>query len=162
VSYVSGGENPRINGAYQFPRSRLEPLSARRSAGAVNDRMAARSTNWRQANPVGDGIAATVGSSYAPGGDHDGWLCRHCGGACRFGLSAGCQTLIRHAAASGAILAAPIGMHPAPSLGRLVSAARLPLVAAPDLQSTIRTTVYLTTIASPTDNDLSATMAAKK
>jgi hypothetical protein len=42
------------------------------------------------------------------------------------------------------------------------SAARFPLVAAPDLQSTIRTTVYLTTIAASTDNDLSATSDAKK
>jgi hypothetical protein len=53
-------------------------------------------------------------------------------------------------------------MHPAPALGRLVSAARFPLVAASDLQRTIRTTIYLATIASPTDNDLSATTAAKK
>jgi hypothetical protein len=86
----------------------------------------------------------------------------HCGGAARFGLSAGYQTLIRHAAASGAIFAATIDMHPAPAVGRLVSAARFPLVAAPDLQRTIRTTIYLATIASPTDNDLSATTAAKK
>ena len=86
----------------------------------------------------------------------------HCGGAARFGLSAGYQTLIRHAAASGAIFAATIDMHPAPAVGRLVSAARFPLVAAPDLQRTIRTTIYVATIASPTDNDLSATMAAKK
>ena len=67
-----------------------------------------------------------------------------------------------HAAALGAIFAATIDMHPAPAVGRLVSAARFPLVAAPDLQRTIRTTIYLTTIASPTDNDLSATTAAKK
>jgi hypothetical protein len=58
--------------------------------------------------------------------------------------------------------AAPIGMHPAPANGRLVSAARFPLVAAPDLQSTIRTAVCLATIASPTDNDLLATPAANK
>jgi hypothetical protein len=57
---------------------------------------------------------------------------------------------------------APIGMHPAPAIGRLVSAARFPLVAASDLQSTIRTTVYLATIASTTDNDLLATMSAKE
>jgi hypothetical protein len=57
---------------------------------------------------------------------------------------------------------APIGMHPAPAIGRLVSAARFPLVAAPDLQCTIRTTVYLATIASPTDNDLLATSATNK
>jgi hypothetical protein len=89
-------------------------------------------------------------------------LCRHCGYACRLGLSAECQTLIRHAAATGAIFAATIGMHPTPAFGRLVSAASVPLVAAPDLQRTIRTTIYLATIASPTDNDLSATMVAKE
>src|SRR5208337_3819647 len=44
---VSGGENPRLNGAYQSPRSDLEPSSARRSAGAVINRAAARPTNWR-------------------------------------------------------------------------------------------------------------------
>jgi hypothetical protein len=124
----------------------------------------ARSTNWRQAHPVGDRIAATTTSNYPPGGDRDGWwwLCRHSSGARRFALSAEGRTLIRHAAASGAMPAAPIGMHPAPAIGRLVSAARFPLVAAPDLQSTIRTTVYLATIASPTDNDLLATSAANK
>jgi hypothetical protein len=42
---VSGGENPRINGAHPSPRSQLEPPSARRLAGTVNDRGAARSTN---------------------------------------------------------------------------------------------------------------------
>jgi hypothetical protein len=42
------------------------------------------------------------------------------------------------------------------------AAARFPLVAAPDLQRTIRTTIYLATIASLTDNDLSATTPAKK
>jgi hypothetical protein len=89
-------------------------------------------------------------------------LCRHCGGACRLGLWAERPTLIRHAAATGAIFAATIGMHPTPSGGRLISAASVALVAAPDLLRTIRTTIYLATIASSTDNDLSATMAAKK
>jgi hypothetical protein len=73
-------------------------------------------TCLRQIDPVGDGIAATVASSYAPGGDHDGWLCRHCGGGRRLGLAAECQTLIRHAAATGAIFAASIGMHPTPAI----------------------------------------------
>jgi hypothetical protein len=161
-SSVSGGENPRINGAHRSLGSQLKPLSARPLAGAVSDRGTARSTNWRQAHPVGDRIAATTTSNDPPSGDRDGRLCLHCSGARRFGLSAGGQTLIRHAAASGAVRAAPIGMHPAPAIGRLVSAARFPLVAAPDFQSTIRTTVYLATIASPTDNDLLATSAANK
>jgi len=60
------------------------------------------------------------------------------------------------------MFAAPIGMHAAATVGLLVSAARLALVAAPDLQSTIWTTVYLATIASPTDSDLSTASAAKK
>ena len=77
-------------------------------------------------------------------------------------MSARCGTLIRHAAALGAMFAAPIGMHAAATVGLLVSAARLPLVAAPDLQSAIRTTVYLATIASPTDSDLLTASAAKK
>src|SRR5208283_324412 len=87
-------------------------------------------------------MAATVASSYAPGSGHDRRLRCHCGGGCRFGLSAGCcprcRTLIRHAAASGAIFAATIGMHPAPAVGRLVSAARVQLAATPYLQSTTR------------------------
>jgi len=53
-------------------------------------------------------------------------------------------------------------MHPTPTVGRLVSAARVALVSAPDLQRTIRTTIYLATIASATDKDLSATIAAKE
>jgi hypothetical protein len=53
-------------------------------------------------------------------------------------------------------------MHAAAAVGRLVSAAGFTLVAAPDLQGTIRTTVYLAAIASPTDNDLSATSDTKK
>ena len=60
------------------------------------------------------------------------------------------------------MFAAPIGMHAAATVGLLVSAARLALVAAPDLQSTIRTTVNLATIASPTDRDLSTASATKK
>jgi hypothetical protein len=72
------------------------------------------------------------------------------------------QTLIRHAAASGAKLAAALGVHAAAAVARLVSAARLALVAAPDLQRTIRTAVYLAAVASPTDNDLSAASATKK
>src|SRR5271165_6059508 len=111
-------------------------------------------------------MAATVASSYAPGSGHDRRLRCHCGGGCRFGLSAGCcprcRTLIRHAAASGAVFAATIGMHPPPAVGRLVSAACFPLVVAPDLQSTILTAVYLTTIASPADNGLSMATTAKK
>jgi len=111
-------------------------------------------------------MAATVASSYAPGSGHDRRLRCHCGGGCRFGLSAGCcprcRTLIRHAAASGAIFAATIGMHPAPAVGRLVSAARVPLAATPYLQSTTRTTIYLATVATPTDKNLSTTPPAKK
>jgi hypothetical protein len=60
------------------------------------------------------------------------------------------------------MFAAPIGMHAAAAVGLLVSAAGLALVAAPDLLGTIRTTVYLAAIASPTDNDLSTAPAAKK
>jgi hypothetical protein len=78
------------------------------------------------------------------------------------GLLAERWTLIRHAAATGAIVAATIGMHPATAFGRLVPAARVTLVAAPHLQRTIRTTIYLPTVASPTDNDLLATMIAKE
>jgi hypothetical protein len=89
-------------------------------------------------------------------------LCHHRGGTQRFGVSAWCQTLIRHAAASGTILTAPFGMHVAAAVGRLVSAARFSLVAAPGLESTIWTAVYLTTIASPTNSDLMAASAAKK
>src|SRR5208283_2585996 len=81
-------------------------------------------------------MAATVASSYAPGSGHDRRLRCHCGGGCRFGLSAGCcprcRTLIRHAAASGAIFAATIGMHP------------------------------VATVATPTDKNLSTTPPAKK
>jgi hypothetical protein len=151
---VAGGQNPRINGAYQSPRSQSEASSALGADGAVNYRMAMRSTNWRQAHPVGDGIAATIASRYTPGDDYDRRLCRYCGGERCLGLSAERRTLIRHAAATRAIFAATLGMHPAPAFSRLVSTARVPLVAAPDHQRTIRTTIYLATIASPTDNDL--------
>jgi hypothetical protein len=60
------------------------------------------------------------------------------------------------------MFAAPIGMHAAATVGLLVSAAGFPLVAAPDLQSTIQTTVYLATIASPTDSYLPSASTAKK
>ncbi len=46
-------------------------------------------------------------------------------------------------------------MHPTPAVGCLVSAAGFALVASPSLYSTFLTTVYLTTIAPPTDHDLS-------
>jgi hypothetical protein len=62
----------------------------------------------------------------------------------------------------GAKFAATIGMHPTPAIGRLVSAARVALVAAPDLKRTIWTTIYRATIASPTDDDLLATMIAEE
>jgi hypothetical protein len=92
--------------------------------------------------------------------DHQG------GGLCRFGLSAGWRnqnrTLIRHAAASGAISAAPIGMHLPPAFARLVSATGLPLPATPHLRGALATAVHLATVASATDNDLLAAMEAKK
>jgi hypothetical protein len=115
---------------------------------------------------VRDGIAAKMASGSAPGSDGDGRLRRHSGGLCRFGLSTGCcpqyRTLIRHAAASGTIFAATIGMHPTPAVGRLVSAAGFPLSATPHLQGAIATTVHLTTVTSATNKNLSTTMGAKK
>jgi hypothetical protein len=87
-------------------------------------------------------------------------------GVCRFGLSGGwCnqnRTLIRHAAAPGAISAAPVGMHLPPAFTRLVSATGLPLTATPHLRGTLATAVDLAAVASATDNDLSATTEAKK
>ena len=85
---------------------------------------------------------------------------------CRFGLSVGwCnqnRTLIRHAAASGAISAAPVGMHLPPAFARLVSATGLPLLATPHLRGTLATAVDLAAVASATDNHLVATPEAKK
>src|SRR5271166_97890 len=102
-------------------------MSACRSAGEGIDRASARPTNWRHADQVGDGLAATMANSYAHASDDDGRLRRHSGGVCRFGLLSGfCpqyrkyRTLIRHAAASGAILAAAVCMHLPPAFARLV------------------------------------------
>ena len=141
-------------------------MSARRSAGVRIDRASARPTNWKLADHVGDGISATVASSQAPGSAADGGLRHQGGGLRRFGLSGGwCnqnRTLIRHAAASGAISAAPIGMHLPPAFARLVSATGLPLPAAPHLRGTLATAVHLAAVASATDNDLLSTTEAKK
>ncbi len=92
---------------------------------------------------------------------------RHTGvGVCRFGLSAGwCnqnRTLIRHAAASGAISAAPSGMHLPPAFTCLVSATGLSLPATPHLRGTLATAIDLASVASATDNDLLATTKAKE
>jgi len=94
-------------------------------------------------------------------GDHDRpeWLIR-INGIRR--LSADCWTVIRHAAASGAIFVVPNGVQAAAAFGRLIPTSGFALVAAPDLQSTIRATVYLPAIASLTDNDLLAASTAKK
>src|SRR3982751_2566934 len=72
------------------------------------------------------------------------------------------RTLIGHAAASGAISAAPLGMHLPPTFACLVAAPGLPLPAMPHLRGTRATAVDLTAVASATDNNLLATIEAKK
>jgi hypothetical protein len=71
-------------------------------------------------------------------------------------------TLIRHAAPSGAILAAAVGMHLPPVFARLISAPCLPLPAAPLLHGAITTTVHLAAVTSAADTNLMTTTAAKK
>jgi len=107
-----------------------------------------------------------MANSYAHASVDDGRLRRHGGGVCRFGLLCGfCRqfpTLIRHAAASGAILAAAVCMHLPPAFARLVSATGLPLPATPHLQGAVVPTVHLATVASAADKNLLTTTAAKK
>src|SRR5690349_2008986 len=115
---------------------------------------------------VGDVMAAaTVASNGARGSDFDGWLDRLCGTVCRFRRSAGRdhagRTVIRHAA-SVAKSAATLSVHLAPPVSRLVSAARLSLLATPRLESTAAAAVHLATVTSPTDKNLALAARAEK
>jgi hypothetical protein len=71
-------------------------------------------------------------------------------------------SLIRYAAASGAISAVPIGMHLPPAFARLASVTGLRLPARPHLRGTLATAIDLAAVASATDNNLVATPEAKK
>ena len=107
-----------------------------------------------------------MANSYAHTSVDDGRLRRLIGGVWLFGSLCGfCSqflTLVRHAPAPGAILAAAVGMHLPPAFARLVSATGLPLPATPYLQGAIVTTVHLAAIASAADQKLLATTEAKK
>ena len=107
-----------------------------------------------------------MANSYAHTSVDDGRLRRLIGGVWLFGSLCGfCSqflTLVRHAPAPGAILAAAIGMHLPPAFARLVSATGLPLPATPYLQGAIVTTVHMATVASAADKNLLTTKTAKK
>ena len=72
------------------------------------------------------------------------------------------RTMIRHATASGAVLAAAVCMHLPPAFARLVSPTGLPLPATPHLPGTVVTTVHLATVASTANKNLLTTTTAKK
>jgi hypothetical protein len=107
-----------------------------------------------------------MASSYVHDSVDDGRLRRRGGGVCWFGLlwrfCRQIPTLIRHAAASSAILAVAVGMHLPPAFARLVSAAGLPLPATPHFQCAVVITVHLATVASAADKNLLTTTIAKK
>src|SRR4051812_18492239 len=141
-------------------------MSRCRSARRGSDPTSARSMNWRHTDQVGDQLPATMAKSYAHVSDDVGRLHRDSGSVCRFGPFCGfcpqCRTLIRHAAPSGAILAAAVSMHLPPAFTRLIAAPSLPLPAASLLQGAITTTVHLATVTSAADTDLLTATATKK